>query len=68
MKYALHYNKASKRTTLVEATAKEVAADPALSPLSAPEAHRWVKDGCFHETGLWVDDLGRVRYAKATAY
>lgn len=64
MKYALHTQ--GNLATLVEATAKEVAANPALKPVDASEAHAWVKAGCHHETGLWVDDLGRIRYAKAT--
>lgn len=28
-------------------------------------AHKWVKDGKPHETGLFVDDEGKVRYALA---
>jgi hypothetical protein len=26
-------------------------------------AHKWVRDGYNHETGLYIDD-GRIRYAK----
>lgn len=28
------------------------------------EAHRWVKSGAQHSTGLWTDD-GRIRYAES---
>jgi hypothetical protein len=27
-------------------------------------AHKWVRDGYQHETGLFVDYDGRIRYAK----
>jgi len=31
--------------------------------VSAPYAHKWVKDGAIHSTDLWVDDRGRIRRA-----
>lgn len=66
------------QTTLLEMSQKELVealktdmknvANPQLRSrhrrVSASEAHRYVKDGGHHETGLWVDD-GKVRYAKA---
>lgn len=30
----------------------------------ASEAHKWVKTGGHHSTGLWTDD-GRIRYAES---
>lgn len=32
-------------------------------PVSASEARKWVKDGGHHETGLYTDCDGRIRYA-----
>ncbi len=29
------------------------------------EAHRWVKSGAQHSTGLWTDCDGRIRYAES---
>lgn len=42
---------------------KRVAEHDDVYEISAAEAHRRVKDGDIHETGLWVDE-GRIRYAK----
>jgi hypothetical protein len=33
--------------------------------IPADTAHRWVRNGNTHETGLWIDFDGRIRYAKA---
>lgn len=60
------------RDTLTEVTAKELDADsrqhgPRLSklvPVDYRRAHEWVKDGGHHETGLYTDSDGRIRYAE----
>jgi hypothetical protein len=62
MPYALHTQ--GQRVALVEATRVEIRTDPTLRRVDGPTAHRWVKAGRLHETGLWVDDTGRIRYAK----
>lgn len=57
-----------RRQTLVEMTSTEwtkaARANPDLkySRVNTDTAHRWVKDGKEHETGLYVED-GRIRYA-----
>jgi hypothetical protein len=56
--------------TLIEVTPAELREDAAqhgprltyLRPCDAHRAHRWVKDGGHHATGLWTDN-GRIRYA-----
>lgn len=32
--------------------------------VSEDEAHDWVRSQKIHETGLWIDDDGEVRYAE----
>jgi hypothetical protein len=33
-------------------------------PIHYTTAHKWVRDGYNHETGLYIDCDGRIRYAK----
>lgn len=57
---------------LVELTAKQaktlLASDrteyPLYEAIPAWRAHKWVRNGYIHETGLYVDDLNRIRYAE----
>lgn len=65
-------NEVTLHGVLVEMTAQEhrdeeAKAAPTGWPkyyrVPAEKAHRWVKDGSHHETGLYLDDRGRVRYA-----
>jgi hypothetical protein len=58
--------------TLTEMTAKELRDaeaknDPQVTykRIDSYRARQLVKDGCHHETGLWVDYDGKMRYAKA---
>ncbi|MBS3648815.1 hypothetical protein KEU06_09375 [Pseudaminobacter sp. 19-2017] len=58
--------------TLTEMTAKELRTAEAenrsgieYNIVTAEMARRYVKQGMVHETGLWVDMDGKVRYAKA---
>lgn len=48
------------------ANAAQGGAEPPFTyrPASREEAHRWVRQGNTHETGLWLDG-GRIRYAPA---
>lgn len=51
---------------LVEMTAKAFHAtdpDSDLRPVSAQQAHHWVRSGAPHETPLWIDCDGRIRRA-----
>ena len=32
-----------------------------VSRVTAQTAHRWVRDGGIHSTGLWIDWDGRIR-------
>ncbi len=57
-----------QRQTLVEMSATDlnwVPWDPYVtySSVNTAVAHRWVRDGKEHETGLFVDDDGKLRYA-----
>lgn len=79
MPYAMQVT--GRRYCLIEASRREIAEasqsagvfvagarkDGELIAVTAAAAHRWVKAGGLHATGLWVDDAGRVRYARATA-
>ena len=57
-------------TTLHEMTKRELAenqkhyADRTWYAVSAAEAHRFVIRNGVHTTGLWLDDLGRIRKAQ----
>lgn len=65
MIYAIR--EANGRKTLVEFSSRQdlrEAQDSAVVTYVASErAHRWVRDGLEHETGLWLDN-GKLRYAK----
>lgn len=53
---------------LVEATKAQVVkgtvAGEWYERVSGTFAHRWVRKGLTHETGLWIDDSGRVRNSR----
>jgi hypothetical protein len=55
-------------TTLVESTQRQTEqADISrvgYDRVSPEYARQWVKDGGHHETPLWVDYDGKVRYAR----
>jgi hypothetical protein len=36
---------------------------PRYERISGQRAHKWVKEGGHHETALYIDHNGRVRYA-----
>ena len=38
---------------------------PFYSQVSEEAAHQWVRDGRVHETGLFINDDGKVVYAEA---
>jgi hypothetical protein len=54
--------------TLVESTQRQVEqadiSKVGYDRVSPEYAHKWVKNGGHHETGLWVDN-GKVRYARS---
>lgn len=41
----------------------ECGSPESYEPVPAAVARKWVLDGKEHETGLWIDDDGKVRYA-----
>jgi len=65
MKYALKIIVAMGTATLVETLNATHQPGVSYKPVTADTARRWVKDGGLHETGLYVDHEGRVRYAES---
>lgn len=73
-KYFFRYRNRAQypHATLVEMTPAEYRDEKAKSApdgweyerTTAQEAHRWVKGGGHHETALYTDENGRIRYAK----
>ncbi len=72
MAYALRYNHKEDRGVLVQVPMVELNKKlfqldptyPMFTHMSAESARQWVKEGYIHETPLYVDDQGKVRYAK----
>lgn len=68
MTYYLRTFVGSRNPVLVESTQRQTEqADISrvgYDRVSPEYAHRWVKNGGVHETGLWVDN-GKVRYARS---
>lgn len=70
MIYAIRMNPVTRTKTLIECRSyKELDKFQEEEPFEywyyqASRAHDWVRNGNPHETGLWVDDQGKVRYAK----
>jgi hypothetical protein len=70
--YAIRYHNDEDRGMLVQMPAKELnkflfsleKTYPRFTWISAESARRWVKEGYPHETPLYVNDEGKVRYAK----
>ena len=55
---------------LTEMSEKEFAAleeseNPMYFRVHFTKAHKMVRDGHIHETGLWIDENNRIRYAKS---
>lgn len=48
---------------VVPMTSEDEGGYKCFKPIHYTTAHKWVKDGYNHETGLYIDD-GRIRYAK----
>jgi hypothetical protein len=68
MTYYLRTLVGSRYSTLVESTQRQTEqadiSKVGYDRVSPEYAHRWVKSGGHHETGLWVDN-GKVRYARS---
>lgn len=71
MIYAIRKSKDSHLRTLVEfKSVKALQSDIDSGtcnywPIDAEGAHKWVRDGKEHETGLFINDDGEVEYAPA---
>jgi hypothetical protein len=68
MTYYLRSLVGSRYSTLVESTQRRVEqcdiSKVGYDRVSPEYARRWVKNGNTHETPLWVDWDGKVRYAR----
>lgn len=67
--YAFRYRTGSDRfPVLVQTTWSHILAGPHpdydYNPVPGTVAHRWVRGGGHHETPLYTDADGRIRYAK----
>lgn len=72
MRYAIRT--VNGRSTLIEASVREVFQDRPgedgenhFRLIEEDEAEEWVRRRREHETGLWIDDEGAVRYAEREA-
>ena len=73
-KYFFRYRNRSQYpyATLVEMTPAEHRDEKAKAtpdgweyePTTAQQAHKWVKEGGHHETALYINEEGRIRYAR----
>lgn len=73
-KYFFRYRNAEYNyPALVELTPEEHRAEvvkagiggwPRYERATAQRAHKWVKDGGHHETALYINHDGKIRYAK----
>ena len=76
MAYYLRRRNNDAAPMLVELTAAEYRAErfkasvtgwPVFQRQSPEQARSWVREGGFHETGLYVNGEGQVRYARSAA-
>lgn len=63
--YSIRHHPSGRKTLIEEDVAGlgKVWGREGINRCTEEEAHWWVKNGWEHETGLFVDDDGIVRYA-----
>lgn len=72
--YAIRTRSEGAEGMLCELTAQELRDEiakaggpsgwPRYQRVNGSQAHKWVRNGGYHETGLYIADNGRIRYAQ----